>query len=129
VPPGLTVELCRTSLVRAGATQLFLLIRAEISTGCRGAIGTTCCYVVQDDSRHCGGGGGAPPTISATGLTDNDRAAPSDAAGLQRWAALPEAPDLLPGEDRNFGTGLFVDLVPSTCWFTNVRGGLVRQIA
>ena len=40
---------------------------------------------------------------------------------LQRWAALPELPDLLPGEDRTFGSGLFVDLIPTTCWFTNVR--------
>jgi hypothetical protein len=42
-------------------------------------------------------------------------------AGLERWAALPDVPDLLPGEDRSFGEGLFVDLVPSSCWFTNVR--------
>ena len=42
-------------------------------------------------------------------------------AALQRWAAAPEVPDLLPGEDRSLGSGLFVDLVPSTCWFTNVR--------
>ncbi|GLZ36880.1 DUF5710 domain-containing protein [Actinokineospora sp. NBRC 105648] len=41
--------------------------------------------------------------------------------GLARWEALPEVPDLLPGEDRGFGAGLFVDLVPSSCWFTNVR--------
>lgn len=41
--------------------------------------------------------------------------------GLDRWAALPDVPDLLPGEDRSFGSGLFVDLVPSSCWFTNVR--------
>jgi hypothetical protein len=40
---------------------------------------------------------------------------------LERWAALPDVPDLLPGEDRTLGSGLFVDLVPSTCWFTNVR--------
>lgn len=38
---------------------------------------------------------------------------------LARWAALPDIPDLLPGEDRSFGSGLFVDLVPSSCWFTN----------
>lgn len=38
-----------------------------------------------------------------------------------RWAARPDLPDLLPGEDRSFGKGLFVDLVPSSCWFTNVR--------
>jgi hypothetical protein len=41
--------------------------------------------------------------------------------GLARWAALTEIPDLLPGEDRGFGAGLFVDLVPASCWFTNVR--------
>ena len=42
-------------------------------------------------------------------------------AGLQRWAARPDVPELLPGEDRGFGQGLFVDLVPYSCWFTNVR--------
>jgi Domain of unknown function (DUF5710) len=40
---------------------------------------------------------------------------------LERWVASPEVPDPLPGEDRSFGSGLFVDLVPSSCWFTNVR--------
>ena len=40
---------------------------------------------------------------------------------LDRWQALPDVPDLLPGEDRDFGSGLFVDLVPSSCWFSNVR--------
>ncbi|WP_224388603.1 UvrD-helicase domain-containing protein [Pseudonocardia sp. ICBG1293] len=30
-------------------------------------------------------------------------------------------PEVLPGEDRTVGDGLFVDLVPSSCWFTNVR--------
>ena len=38
---------------------------------------------------------------------------------LARWE--PRIPELLPGEDRSFGQGLFVDLVPSSCWFTNVR--------
>ncbi|WP_026424406.1 DUF5710 domain-containing protein [Actinokineospora inagensis] len=42
-------------------------------------------------------------------------------AELDRWAAAPAIPELLPGEDRGFGSGLFVDLVPSSCWFTNVR--------
>jgi hypothetical protein len=42
-------------------------------------------------------------------------------AGLERWAARPEVPELLPGEDREFGSGLFVDLVPRSCWFTNVQ--------
>jgi Domain of unknown function (DUF5710) len=37
---------------------------------------------------------------------------------LQRWRACPE---VLPGEDRQFGAGLFVDLVPSSCWLTNAR--------
>lgn len=40
-------------------------------------------------------------------------------AGLDRWAARPPVPDLLPGEDRTFGAGLFVDMVPRSCWFTN----------
>jgi Domain of unknown function (DUF5710) len=42
-------------------------------------------------------------------------------AALDRWQALPDMLDLLPGEDREFGPGLFVDLVPRSCWFTNVR--------
>lgn len=40
---------------------------------------------------------------------------------LQRWAGSPPLPELLPGENRSYGTGLFVDLIPSSCWFTNVR--------
>ncbi len=46
---------------------------------------------------------------------------------LQPWAAQPEVPDLLPGEDRTFGSGLFVDLVPSSCWFTNVRYCIAKR--
>ncbi len=42
-------------------------------------------------------------------------------AALDRWQALPDLPDLLPEEDREWGSGLFVDLVPRSCWFTNVR--------
>lgn len=48
-------------------------------------------------------------------------------SGLQRWAAHPDIPDLLPGEDRSFGQGLFVDMVPSSCWFTNVRTCVSQQ--
>lgn len=33
-------------------------------------------------------------------------------------------PDVFPGEDRTFGTGLFVDLIPQSCWFTNVRSAV-----
>jgi hypothetical protein len=33
-------------------------------------------------------------------------------------------PDVLPGEDRSYGGGLFVDLIPETSWFTNVRSGV-----
>ncbi len=40
---------------------------------------------------------------------------------LEQWTAAAPLPDLLPGEDRTLGAGLFVDMVPSTCWFTNVR--------
>lgn len=49
--------------------------------------------------------------------------APSErvAEACAQWKAKPDLPDLLPGEDRSFGQGLFIDLVPSSCWFTNVR--------
>jgi len=50
-----------------------------------------------------------------------------DITGLARWMALPDVPDLLPGEDRSFGAGLFVDLVPRSCWFTNVRSCVSEQ--
>lgn len=40
---------------------------------------------------------------------------------LAPWSAAPDLAELLPGEDRTLGNGLFVDLVPSSCWFTNVR--------
>ena len=45
-------------------------------------------------------------------------------AGLDRWAPRPPLPELLPGEDRSFGSGLFVDLVPQSCWFTSARTGI-----
>lgn len=48
-------------------------------------------------------------------------APPGKENALQKWAASPAVPDLLPGEDRTLGQGLFVDLVPRSCWFTNVR--------
>jgi hypothetical protein len=48
-------------------------------------------------------------------------------AGLERWVARPPVPDLLPEEDRTFGAGLFVDMVPSSCWFTNVRSCVTPQ--
>lgn len=47
--------------------------------------------------------------------------APRAIAALEKWRARPDLPSLLPGEDRTYGQGLFVDLVPSSCWFTNVR--------
>lgn len=45
----------------------------------------------------------------------------ADLGALARWAPRPPLPTLLPGELRNFGEGLFVDLIPRSCWFTNVR--------
>ena len=45
-------------------------------------------------------------------------------ASLARWAPRPPLPELLPGEDRSFGSGLFVDLVPESCWFTLARTGI-----
>ena len=44
--------------------------------------------------------------------------------GLARWTPLPE---LLPGEDRTFGSGLFADLIPASCWFTNVRSCIAPE--
>jgi Domain of unknown function (DUF5710) len=40
---------------------------------------------------------------------------------LDRWLGRPPLGDVLQGEDLSFGHGLFVDLVPQSCWFTNVR--------
>ncbi|RZT75509.1 hypothetical protein EV383_6250 [Pseudonocardia sediminis] len=54
-------------------------------------------------------------------------APPRSNPGLQRWARQPEIPELLPGEDRRFGSGLFVDLVPASCWFTNVRSCIAQK--
>lgn len=47
-------------------------------------------------------------------------------SAVARWpqATVP-LPDLFPGEDRAFGSGLFVDLIPRSCWFTNVRSAVV----
>jgi len=45
----------------------------------------------------------------------------AESTSLNAWAAAPALPDPLPGEDRTFGDGLFVDLIPTSCWFTNVR--------
>lgn len=40
---------------------------------------------------------------------------------LAPWVIRPPIPELLPGEDRAFGGGLFIDPVPISCWFTNAR--------
>lgn len=50
-----------------------------------------------------------------------------DVPGLARWAPQPDLPEVLPGEDRSFGAGLFVDLVPRSCWFTNVRSCVAKK--
>lgn len=40
---------------------------------------------------------------------------------IERWP-INETPVVLLGEDRSFGGDeLFVDLIPTSCWFTNVR--------
>jgi hypothetical protein len=46
---------------------------------------------------------------------------------FDRWAQRPGVPEILPGEDRGFGNGLFVDLIPATSWFTNVRAAVSPQ--
>ncbi|MCZ1012040.1 DNA primase [Streptomyces lydicus] len=45
----------------------------------------------------------------------------------RRRSPAPELPTVLPGEDRGFGQSLFVDLVPRSCWFTNVRSCVARK--
>jgi hypothetical protein len=63
--------------------------------------------------------------------------APRDQAGRQRYAPHPEIealktrlpPVLLARADRGSGSGLFVDLVSSSCWFINVRPPHWRQTA
>lgn len=50
-----------------------------------------------------------------------------DMPALAAWAPRPELPELLPGEDRSFGGGLFVDPVPSSSWFTNVRSAVDQR--
>jgi len=56
-------------------------------------------------------------------------APPAATAARRRWPAPPEVPALLPGEDRTFGAGLFVDLVPTTSWFTHARSAPGREAA
>jgi hypothetical protein len=52
---------------------------------------------------------------------------------LQKWPLPPPSPNndtdtTLPGEDRTFGNpSLFVDLIPRTCWFTNVRSAVIPE--
>lgn len=41
-----------------------------------------------------------------------------------RWTPLPE---ILPGEDRSFGGGLFADPIPSTAWWTHARYCIAAQ--
>lgn len=40
---------------------------------------------------------------------------------LRPWHRLPE---VLAGEDRTYGEGLFVDMIPSTSWYVNVRSAV-----
>ncbi|MDN5750607.1 MAG: DUF5710 domain-containing protein, partial [Pseudonocardia sp.] len=54
-------------------------------------------------------------------------APPAATAAQQRWPARPEVPALLPGEDRTFGAGLFVDMIPTGAWFTQIRTAVSGQ--
>ncbi|NYH92945.1 DUF5710 domain-containing protein [Actinopolymorpha rutila] len=45
----------------------------------------------------------------------------SKAEHVQKWLPADPLPETFPGEDRQFGEGLFVDLVPQSSWFTNAR--------
>ncbi len=43
---------------------------------------------------------------------------------LRIWGTEIPLPNPLPGEDRQFGIGLFIDLIPDSCWFTNARSAV-----
>jgi hypothetical protein len=45
---------------------------------------------------------------------------------LRDWTHIP-IPVVLAGEDRQFGHGLFVDLIPQSCWLTNVRSCISKR--
>ena len=45
----------------------------------------------------------------------------SKVSALTKWLPDGDVATTFPGEDLNWGSGLFVDLIPRTCWFTNVR--------
>jgi len=47
--------------------------------------------------------------------------------GLERWAAQPDLPELLPGEDRAYGAGLFAEPIPSTAWWTHARSCIAER--
>ena len=51
-------------------------------------------------------------------------------AALERWVSGPplaELPPVLSGENREFGAELYIDLVPSSCWYTNVRSCVPKR--
>ncbi|HTP16659.1 MAG TPA: DUF5710 domain-containing protein [Streptosporangiaceae bacterium] len=54
-------------------------------------------------------------------------APPGRRGQLSRWLALPDLPSVLPGEDRSFGSGLFVDLIPAPCWFASAANCLREE--
>lgn len=83
--------------------------------GCRAA--ARCYLDVPFDQKNDAKAGGARWDNDARRWYDPRPPTPA----LQRWTARPDVPEVLPGEDRRFGSGLFVDLVPRSCWFTNVR--------
>ena len=43
------------------------------------------------------------------------------------WPPLPPLDFDLPGEDRQFGSGLYVDLIPQSAWNSNVRSMVSTQ--
>ena len=44
---------------------------------------------------------------------------------VERWNLNTTEIECLKGEDHNFGGNiLFIDLIPNSCWFTNVRSSV-----
>jgi hypothetical protein len=51
-------------------------------------------------------------------------APPGTQGRLVRWFPPPALPVVIPGENRNIGTGLYADPIPSSSWFRNVRSAV-----
>lgn len=86
-----------------------------------------CNPTMNENPASCNAFTFAADSMPASATTTMSDAPNGMTPAMTRWAARPDVPEVLAGEDRTFGEGLFVDLVPRTCWFTNVRSAVSAQ--